>query len=189
MFFHVCKILSPWNFQEFKADTYHATHACKIYPPFAVSHRRKSSSFRPNLDLVLVISPNHNSQNAEKHTVFQSVHWRDHIAAHKTGFQYKKLSIQNTNYVTFKKLAQQLMKGVPNWLLQITTLDALQQNCQMRWKQSLVNLEGVLDNLPGEGRLIIIETPHPGSLRPQWATLLLYHTELVDQVILHSPPN
>ncbi len=59
-----------------------------------------------------------------------SVQPRHHIAAHRTGFQDKKLSMQDTKNETFKKLAQRshdraVKEGVVNRLLQKTVPAAL----------------------------------------------------------------
>ena len=135
-------------------------------------------SRRPNHDT-------HNAESAEKHIMFLSVQLRYHIAAHRTGLQDEELSIQDEDHETFKKLAQlprdqAVKEGVVNRLLQCTAPGTLWRNSQLRSKQSLAVLEGIPDDQPGVGGLIVIEVPHSGGPGPQQATLLRRHTEITD---------
>ena len=89
--------------------------------------------------------------------MFLSVQLRYHIAAHRTGFQDKELSIEDADHVAFKKLAQwpydrAVKEGVTNSLLQITAPAALRRNSLLRCKQSLADLEGIPNDQPGEGK-------------------------------------
>ena len=84
--------------------------------------------------------------------MFLSVQPRYHIAAHRTGFQDKKLSIEDADHVAFKELAQRpydqaVKEGVTNSLLQITapaannflpTQRAFHMTSQMREALSLL---------------------------------------------------
>ena len=104
--------------------------------------------------------------------MFLSVQPLYHIAAHRTGFQDKKLSIEDADHVAFKKFAQRpydraMKEGVTNSLLQITAPAALRRNGLLRCKQFLADPEGIPNDQQGEGSLVIIETPHPGGPRPQ----------------------
>ena len=125
--------------------------------------------------------------------MFLSVQLWYHIAAHRTGFQDEELSIEDANHVAFKKLSQRphdraVKESMTNSLLQITAPAALWRNSLLRWKQFLADPEGIPNDQPGEGSLVVIETPHPGGPRPQQATLRLRHTELANQTIASAPP-
>ena len=109
--------------------------------------------------------------------MFLSVQPRYHIVAHRTGFQDKKLSIEDADHVAFKKLVQRpynraVKEGVTNSLLQIAAPAALRRNGLLRCKQFLADPEGIPNDQPGEGSLVIIETPYPGGPRPSLAAPL-----------------
>ena len=107
--------------------------------------------------------------------MFLSVQLRYHIAAYRTGFQDKELSTQDADHEVFKKLAQRpheraVKEGVLNRFLPCTAPGTPWRNCQLRCKKSIADPEGIPDDQPSEGSLIIIEAPHSGGPRLQKAT-------------------
>ena len=90
------KFFYPATFKKKSSSAATTRHMRAAFTHFLPNPKEEKKKKLAPVKFFLTRRPNHDTQNAEqteKHIVFRPVHRRDHVSAHRTGFQDKKKKI------------------------------------------------------------------------------------------------